>query len=44
MFIEQNGEKEKAFVKEINKDFKLCVQYENGREEIIDSGEVSIIL
>ncbi len=44
VFIEQNGEKEKAFVKEINKDFKLCVQYENGREEIIDSGEVSIIL
>ncbi len=44
VFIEKQGKKEKAFVKDITKDFKLHVIYENGYEEILDSGEVSLLL
>lgn len=44
VYIEQNGRREKAFVKAINNEFKLHVVYEDGRDEILDSGEVSLIL
>lgn len=44
VLIERGGIKEKAYVKAINNDFKLLVQLENGTDEILDSGEVSLIL
>lgn len=44
VYIEQNGRREKAFVKLIDNEFKLHVVYEDGRNAVLDSGEVSLIL